>query len=157
MLVLGCGFVHSQGLNYKHLYLHLMIEQSFEAEKINLSSGDTQRHVTDSWWPLRTLTAAGEGCVYCWEKHTTLTEMHQEWIHSFAIIYFSLSLRSSQTCLYHRTPSDNSLIVKWFEPRGINSLSILIYYVAWSRLGVFLLFPYRMLILRILPLSPSIL
>ena len=28
--------------------LHLMTEQSFEPEKINLSSGDTQRHVTDS-------------------------------------------------------------------------------------------------------------
>lgn len=56
-------------LNYpvkskKTFFLHLIIEQSFEAEKTNLSSGDTQRQVTDNWWPLRTLIAAGEGWVY---------------------------------------------------------------------------------------------
>ena len=33
---------------YIVIHLHLMMEQSFEAEKINLSSGDTHRHVTDS-------------------------------------------------------------------------------------------------------------
>lgn len=56
-----------------------MMEQSFEAEKINLSSGDTHRHVTDSWWPLRTLIAAGEGCVYCWvniDNYFMLTCVH---------------------------------------------------------------------------------
>ena len=52
--------------------LHLIMEQSFEPEKTNLSSGDIQRHVMDSWCPRRTLTASGDGCVYCWQKKNTI-------------------------------------------------------------------------------------
>ena len=52
--------------------LHLIMEQSFEPEKTNLSSGDIQRHVMDSWCPRRTLIASGDGCVYCWQKKNTI-------------------------------------------------------------------------------------
>lgn len=104
------------------------MEQSFEPEKTDLSSGDTQRQVTDSWWPLRTLTASGEGWVYWWETKNIAQEDTLLSFTSIALLTHKWELRQAKpqslTFITNHLKNTNRKKCSWdYMPQKLEELT----------------------------------